>query len=45
MLCQETIILAASITPLSVGKFGRIPVILEAGTYIVVCFVPDIEVW
>jgi hypothetical protein len=34
---------AASMTPLSMGKTGWIPVTLEAGTYIVLCFVPDIE--
>jgi hypothetical protein len=33
----------ASMTPLSMGKTGWIPVTLEAGTYIVLCFVPDIE--
>jgi hypothetical protein len=32
-----------SMTPLSMGKTGWIPVTLEAGTYIVLCFVPDIE--
>jgi hypothetical protein len=31
------------ITPLSMGKTGWIPVNLEPGTYIMVCFVPDIE--
>jgi hypothetical protein len=34
---------AASMTPLSMGKTGWIPVTLEAGTYIMLCFVPDIE--
>ena len=34
---------AASMTPLSMGKTGWIPVTLEAGTYILLCFVPDIE--
>jgi len=33
----------ASMTPLSMGKTGWIPVTLEAGTYIILCFVPDIE--
>jgi hypothetical protein len=32
-----------SMTPLSMGKTGWIPVTLEAGTYIILCFVPDIE--
>jgi len=39
----ETFIPIASMTPLSMGKTGWIPVTLEAGTYIVLCFVPDIE--
>jgi len=30
-------------TTLSMGKTGWVPVTLEPGTYIVVCFVPDIE--
>jgi len=30
-------------TPLSMGKTGWIPVTLEAGTYVLLCFVPDIE--
>ncbi len=30
-------------TPLSMGKTGWIPVNLEAGTYVMLCFVPDIE--
>ncbi|MBW3633731.1 MAG: hypothetical protein KY456_11965 [Chloroflexi bacterium] len=30
-------------TPLSTGRTGWIPVNLEPGTYIMVCFVPDIE--
>jgi hypothetical protein len=30
-------------SPLSMGKTGWIPVTLEAGTYIMLCFVPDIE--
>jgi hypothetical protein len=34
---------AAAMTPLSMGKTGWIPVNLEAGTYIMLCFVPDIE--
>jgi hypothetical protein len=34
---------AASMTPLSMGKTGWIPVTLEAGTYVMLCFVPDIE--
>jgi hypothetical protein len=34
---------AAAMTPLSMGKTGWIPVNLEAGTYIILCFVPDIE--
>ena len=33
----------ASMTTLSMGKTAWIPVTLEAGTYIMVCFVPDIE--
>jgi len=28
---------------LSTGKTGWIPVTLEAGTYIILCFIPDIE--
>ncbi len=39
----EEFIPAASMTPLSMGKTGWIPVTLEAGTYILLCFVPDIE--
>jgi hypothetical protein len=39
----EEFIPAASMTPLSMGKTGWIPVTLEAGTYIMLCFVPDIE--
>src|SRR5215207_146937 len=39
----ETFLPVASMTPLSMGKTGWIPVTLEPGTYIVVCFVPDIE--
>ena len=39
----EEFIPAASMTPLSMGKTGWIPVALEAGTYILLCFVPDIE--
>jgi len=39
----ETFLPAASMTPLSMGKTGWVPVTLEAGTYILVCFVPDIE--
>jgi hypothetical protein len=33
----------ASMTTLSMGKTGWVPVTLEPGTYIVVCSVPDIE--
>jgi hypothetical protein len=32
-----------AMTALSMGKTGWIPLTLEAGTYIVLCFVPDIE--
>jgi hypothetical protein len=39
----ETFMPVAGMTPLSMGKTGWIPVTLEAGTYIMVCFVPDIE--
>jgi len=39
----ETFLPVASMTPLSMGKTGWVPVNLEAGTYILVCFVPDIE--
>jgi hypothetical protein len=39
----EEFIPAAAMTPLSMGKTGWIPVNLEAGTYIMLCFVPDIE--
>jgi hypothetical protein len=39
----EEFIPAASMTPLSMGKTGWIAVTLEAGTYIMLCFVPDIE--
>jgi hypothetical protein len=39
----ETFLPVASMTPLSMGKTGWIPVTLEPGTYIVICFVPDIE--
>ena len=39
----EEFIPAAAMTPLSMGKTGWIPVNLEAGTYILLCFVPDIE--
>ena len=38
----ETFLPVASMTPLSMGKTGWIPVTLEPGTYIVICFVPDI---
>src|SRR5215203_1348897 len=38
----ETFLPVASMTPLSMGKTGWVPVNLEAGTYILVCFVPDI---
>jgi len=34
---------ATHMTSLSMGKTGWIPVTLETGTYIVLCFVPDIE--
>jgi hypothetical protein len=33
----------AIMTSLSMGKTGWIPVNLEAGTYLMICFVPDIE--
>ena len=39
----EEFIPAAAMTLLSMGKTGWIPVTLEAGTYIMLCFVPDIE--
>jgi len=39
----EDFLPAASMTPLSMGKTGWIPVNLEAGTYVLLCFVPDIE--
>jgi hypothetical protein len=39
----ETFIPVGLMTPLSMGKTGWIPVTLEAGTYVVLCFVPDIE--
>jgi hypothetical protein len=39
----EEFIPAAAMTPLSMGKTGWIPVNLGAGTYIILCFVPDIE--
>ena len=39
----ESFLPAASMTPLSMGKTGWIPVNLEAGTYVILCFVPDIE--
>jgi hypothetical protein len=39
----ETFLPVASMTPLSMGKTGWVPVTLEPGTYILVCFVPDIE--
>ena len=38
----ETFLPVASMTPLSMAKTGWVPVNLEAGTYILVCFVPDI---
>jgi hypothetical protein len=39
----ETFLPVASMTPLSMGKTGWIPVTLEPGTYVILCFVPDIE--
>ncbi|HEX2281015.1 MAG TPA: hypothetical protein VHG52_04555 [Thermomicrobiales bacterium] len=39
----ETFFPAAAMSPLSMGKTGWVPVNLEAGTYIMLCFVPDIE--
>jgi hypothetical protein len=39
----ETFIPVAYMAPLSMGKTAWIPVNLEPGTYIMVCFVPDIE--
>jgi hypothetical protein len=39
----ENFLPVASMTPLSMGKTGWLSVNLESGTYILVCFVPDIE--
>ena len=39
----ESFLPVASMTPLSMGKTAWLPVNLEAGTYVMLCFVPDIE--
>jgi hypothetical protein len=39
----EEFIPVTGMSPLSTGKTGWIPVTLEAGTYVIICFVPDIE--